>query len=402
MHIRSTVAATLLLAGSPFVQARYDYSSGETDAVKAESAKADSSYGDDYSMSAGADSSTTGVSQAQGAASWSDSDKTNGGSVKADSNYGDSYDGSSYGDDYSMGAEPPATVAAAGADSSTTDVSQAEGAASWSGSRETDGDSVKADSNYGDSYDGSSYGDDYSMSAEPSATAAGAGAGSATTDVSQTEGAAPLSGSDGTNTDSVKADSGYGDWSDDDDDDSMSIEPSATAAAAGADSSATDVSEAEGAAPSSGSDGTTVHVVSVGDKDGGLIFSPADIKAAAGDVVQFQFWPKVALPELRPHHRSDLMLISHLQNHSVVQSTFDEPCEPIAKNSNVTGFFSGFMPVSPDDTTMPTYTIPINDTKPIWFYCSQGKGKHCQGSMVGVINAYVLSCLGRRRSLFRC
>jgi len=33
---------------------------------------------------------------------------------------------------------------------------------------------------------------------------------------------------------------------------------------------------------------------------------------------------------------------------------------------------------------MPTFTIEVNDTKPIWFYCSQGK--HCQSGMVGAIN----------------
>lgn len=36
---------------------------------------------------------------------------------------------------------------------------------------------------------------------------------------------------------------------------------------------------------------------------------------------------------------------------------------------------------------MPSYSIEINDTRPIWFYCSQGR--HCQQGMVGVINAYV-------------
>ena len=34
---------------------------------------------------------------------------------------------------------------------------------------------------------------------------------------------------------------------------------------------------------------------------------------------------------------------------------------------------------------MPTFTIKVKNTKPIWFYCSQGK--HCQSGMVGVINA---------------
>lgn len=32
-----------------------------------------------------------------------------------------------------------------------------------------------------------------------------------------------------------------------------------------------------------------------------------------------------------------------------------------------------------------TYTIRVNDTNPIWLYCSQGK--HCQNGMVAAINA---------------
>lgn len=33
---------------------------------------------------------------------------------------------------------------------------------------------------------------------------------------------------------------------------------------------------------------------------------------------------------------------------------------------------------------MPTFTIAVEDAKPIWFYCSQGR--HCQSGMVGVVN----------------
>ena len=73
------------------------------------------------------------------------------------------------------------------------------------------------------------------------------------------------------------------------------------------------------------------------------------------------------------------------QNHSVVQSTFDQPCQPIKNNMPSTnGFFSGFMPVKAGAAMMPSYTIMVNDTKPIWYYCSQGD--HCQDGMVGVIN----------------
>ncbi|KAL8927614.1 MAG: hypothetical protein Q9172_001324 [Xanthocarpia lactea] len=111
-----------------------------------------------------------------------------------------------------------------------------------------------------------------------------------------------------------------------------------------------------------------VHVVKVSNKKGDLTFEPNNLEVPAGHMVQFHFYPKV-----------------DTHNHSIVQSTFDQPCEPINNNNaSVAGFFSGFMPVKEDATMMPSYTIMVNDTKPIWYYCSQGK--HCQAKMVGVIN----------------
>ncbi|KAL8834992.1 MAG: hypothetical protein Q9170_003513 [Blastenia crenularia] len=107
-----------------------------------------------------------------------------------------------------------------------------------------------------------------------------------------------------------------------------------------------------------------VHVVKVSNKEGSLTFEPNNLQAAAGSMVQFHFYPK---------------------KHSVVQSTFDQPCQPIKQNMpSVNGFFSGFMPVAAGAAMMPSYTIMVNDTKPIWYYCSQGD--HCQEGMVGVIN----------------
>lgn len=53
-----------------------------------------------------------------------------------------------------------------------------------------------------------------------------------------------------------------------------------------------------------------------------------------------------------------------------------------------TAFFSGFMPTNASlsaTSKVLTYTIRVMDTKPVWFYCSQAK--HCQGGMVGAINA---------------
>lgn len=48
------------------------------------------------------------------------------------------------------------------------------------------------------------------------------------------------------------------------------------------------------------------------------------------------------------------------------------------------GIKSGFMPVAADATEIPVFTIRVNDTKPIWLYCSQAT--HCQKGMVMAIN----------------
>lgn len=101
----------------------------------------------------------------------------------------------------------------------------------------------------------------------------------------------------------------------------------------------------------------------VGGSNGSLTFSPNNLVAAAGDMIQFQFGPA---------------------NHTVTQSTFDNPCQPVSMHSNVSGIYSGFMPVAASASMTPTYTIMVNDTKPMWLYCSQGK--HCQNGMTMVVN----------------
>jgi len=108
-----------------------------------------------------------------------------------------------------------------------------------------------------------------------------------------------------------------------------------------------------------------MHVVQVSDTDGNKLFNPDTITANPGDMVQFHFYP---------------------MNHSVAQSSFASPCEPLAQgNASATGFWSGFMPVTAANKTMPVYTITVNDTNPIWFYCATAM--HCQMGMSGVINA---------------
>jgi hypothetical protein len=72
-----------------------------------------------------------------------------------------------------------------------------------------------------------------------------------------------------------------------------------------------------------------------------------------------------------------------MQNHSVIQSSFANPCHPL--NS---GFFSGFVPTK-DSPSGTTFTITVNDTSPIWIYCGQTVENHCQSGMVAAINAFV-------------
>ncbi|OCL09937.1 Cupredoxin [Glonium stellatum] len=102
-----------------------------------------------------------------------------------------------------------------------------------------------------------------------------------------------------------------------------------------------------------------IHTVSVGQD--GFVFTPNTTVASVGQQVEFQFFPP---------------------NHTVTQSSFENPCQPLSSTS----FFSGFM-VTQDSPGPQTFTVNITDTNPIWFYCAQNiPGDHCAIGMVGVIN----------------
>jgi len=105
----------------------------------------------------------------------------------------------------------------------------------------------------------------------------------------------------------------------------------------------------------------SVQTVIVGGANGELTYTPEAVFANIGDQVVFQF---------------------HQKNHSAVQSSFANPC-----GRKDGGFDSGYFPVDASATdNFPTYTITVNDTQPIWVYCSQGAGAHCHAGMVFAVN----------------
>jgi len=107
----------------------------------------------------------------------------------------------------------------------------------------------------------------------------------------------------------------------------------------------------------------TVHVITVSGTTSVLTFTPNNVTANVGDMLQFQFG---------------------VGNHTVTQSDFDHPCTPLGETTAAPGLFSGFMPVAAGAKTIPTYTVLVNSTTPMWIYCSQAK--HCQSGMVMVVN----------------
>ncbi|KAJ3560957.1 hypothetical protein NPX13_g9122 [Xylaria arbuscula] len=103
-------------------------------------------------------------------------------------------------------------------------------------------------------------------------------------------------------------------------------------------------------------------VVAVG--KGSFSFTPNTITANPGDEIVFEFWSR---------------------GHSVARSAFGFPCMPYEYIlTDQTGFWSGFM----DDVTpteRPTFSITVNDTEPVFFYCA-ALDSCKENRMIGVIN----------------
>jgi plastocyanin len=97
------------------------------------------------------------------------------------------------------------------------------------------------------------------------------------------------------------------------------------------------------------------HDILVG--QGGLSFSPKSTTAAPGDKLVFHFYPGP---------------------HDVVQGSFSTPC-----SFSSPGFYSGFIDTKSGEASE-KFIVTVNDTKPIWIYCS--RVIHCQSGMAMVVN----------------
>ncbi|KAJ9611225.1 hypothetical protein H2200_004408 [Cladophialophora chaetospira] len=97
----------------------------------------------------------------------------------------------------------------------------------------------------------------------------------------------------------------------------------------------------------------------------GHTFEPDVVQVPVGGFVEFDFYPT---------------------NHSVIRAEYEQPCVPYEMTGiGKVGFFSGFQPVDAILTNPPKWTLQINDSDPIFYYC--GAPNSCKGfQMVGVIN----------------
>ncbi|OAL03415.1 hypothetical protein IQ06DRAFT_324098 [Phaeosphaeriaceae sp. SRC1lsM3a] len=103
-------------------------------------------------------------------------------------------------------------------------------------------------------------------------------------------------------------------------------------------------------------------------------------KANVGDTIEFRFYPT---------------------NHSVVRAEYGFPCIPYEMSGpNKQGFFSGFNAIDKVVDDPPKYSIKINDTNPIFFYCS-APASCIKYGMIGVINPNASTPISTQAQLAR-
>src|SRR5690242_18228234 len=127
---------------------------------------------------------------------------------------------------------------------------------------------------------------------------------------------------------------------------------------------------------STGSSAPQTHTIQVGLLDHKM--RPETTEAHVGDIIEFHFYPL---------------------NHSIVRAEYGFPCIPYEMTgSGKQGFFSGFHHVGRVLDNPPKYSIRVNDTEPIFFYCS-APGSCITWGMVGGINMNSSMSIDRQRTL---
>ena len=138
----------------------------------------------------------------------------------------------------------------------------------------------------------------------------------------------------------------------------------------------------------------TVHQVNVG-ANGKLEYEPDYVNAHPGDVVRFNLLVTSYSTYRLPLTHS---CSSFPKNHTVTQSSFDNPCVPLADGLNsglyvyLSTFFSSqcltfrcrSVPVAPDAIgKVEPYFVLVKDYSPLWFYCQQPNPApgHCVNGM---------------------
>ncbi|KAG8891792.1 hypothetical protein FRB99_003361 [Tulasnella sp. 403] len=104
--------------------------------------------------------------------------------------------------------------------------------------------------------------------------------------------------------------------------------------------------------------------------------SARTIEIVVGGAVGNVYTPPVAYPEVG----DTLRFTFRIKNHTVTQSSFENPCTPLPG-----GFTSGFRPV-PDTQTgnFPYFDLKVQDKNPIYIHCEQVN--HCPTGMVFAAN----------------
>ncbi|KAL2271141.1 hypothetical protein VTJ83DRAFT_512 [Remersonia thermophila] len=126
-------------------------------------------------------------------------------------------------------------------------------------------------------------------------------------------------------------------------------------------------------ATSSSSKGPATVTIAVGAN--GHFFTPTEATANVGDIIKFNFYPG---------------------GHRVARAAFGWPCIPYEyANINKPGFYTGIFTPQVVSNDPPSYSVRVNDTEPIFFYCA-APGSCIDYHMIGVINPNATHTLAKQ------